>query len=573
LQKSKEFIREEIIYQAALYIRLSKEDGDKQESNSIANQRELIYGFLKNKTDIHVCVERVDDGYSGVNFDRPGLIRLLEEVKAGEINCIIVKDLSRFGRNYIETGRYIQQIFPFLGVRFIAINDGYDSASPESRADNIILPFRNLMNDSYSRDISIKVRSQIDVRQRKGDYIGSFPVFGYFRDKEHKGKLVVDETAAAVVRDIFAMKIAGKNHKRIADYLNEHGVPSPMEYKALLKWRYSTSFKLNPKAKWSAMAVERILKNEIYTGTMVQGKEKTLNYKVKKRIKVAKEDWIRVEDTHEPIVSKEDFALVQKLLLCDTRTSPMEQEVYLFSGLLYCGDCNETMVRKKQRTGGKEYTYYVCSGNKKDKAVCSSHRIKEDDLKEMVLKMLRIHVFLVCSLESLLKAMKELPLHEYEVQKRQRQLKERKEELLRTQKLKFSLYEDYKEGLLSKKDYVEMKEDYEAICPEMEKAIRLLEEEIDSIVQGERVHSNWIDHFKRAGNITELSRSLLIFTIDKILVFDNGVIRIHFRYQNEFTSAVRALEEIIAGDWDKSRLSKQEQETVRSFLEAAKEAK
>ena len=165
MQKKKGIAGEEIIYQGAIYIRLSKEDGDKQESNSITNQRELIYGFLKNKPDIQVCRERVDDGYSGINFDRPGIKQLLEEVKAGEINCIIVKDLSRFGRNYIETGRYIQQIFPFLGVRFIAINDGYDSARLESRADNIILPFRNLMNDSYCRDISIKVRSQIEVRQ------------------------------------------------------------------------------------------------------------------------------------------------------------------------------------------------------------------------------------------------------------------------------------------------------------------------------------------------------------------------------------------------------------------------
>ena len=535
MQKKKGIAGEETIYQGAIYIRLSKEDGDKQESNSITNQRELIYGFLKNKPDIQVCRERVDDGYSGINFDRPGIKQLLEEVKAGEINCIIVKDLSRFGRNYIETGRYIQQIFPFLGVRFIAINDGYDSARLESRADNIILPFRNLMNDSYCRDISIKVRSQIEVRQRKGDYIGSFPVYGYFRDKEHKGRLIIDETAAAVVRDIFAMKIAGKNHKRIADYLNEWG-------------------------------------NEIYTGTMVQGKEKTLNYKVKKRIKVAKEDWIRVEDTHEPVISKEDFTLVQKLLLWDTRTSPKEQEVYLFAGLLYCGDCNEAMVRKKQRTGKKEYTYYMCSGNKKDKTVCNSHRIKENDLKEIVLKMLRIHVFLVCSLEGLLKAIKDLPLQEHEVKKRQGQLERRKEELLRIQKLKLSLYEDYKEGLLTKKDYMEMREDYETVCLEMEEAIRLLEEEIDSFVQGQSSHNNWIDHFKRAGNVTELSRSLLILTIDKILVFDNGIIRIHFRYQNEFAAAVRSLEEIAAEASNKSGMSEREHKALQSFLAAAREA-
>ncbi len=541
MQKREEVLKECDVCRAALYIRLSKEDGDKQESNSIMNQRELIYAFLQNKPDIRVCAEWVDDGYSGINFDRPGIQQLLREVKAGEINCIIVKDLSRFGRNYIETGRYIQQIFPFLGVRFIAVNDGYDSAGQESRADNILLPFCNLMNDSYCRDISIKVRSQIEVRQKRGDYIGSFPVFGYLRDKEHKGRLVIDETAAAIVRDIFAMKLAGKNHKRIADYLNERGVPSPMEYKILMNFRYTTSFKQKAQAKWSAVAVERILKNEIYTGTMVQGKEKTLNYKIKKRIQVAKEDWVRVEDTHEPIVSKEDFALVQKLLLCDTRTSPREQEVYPFAGLLYCGDCSETMVRKKQRTSGKEYIYYLCSGNKKDKMACSSHRTREAELKELVLRMLRVHVCLVCSLESLLKAVKELPPQECEVQKRERRLQKRKEELLRIRKLRACLYEDYKEGILTKKDYMELKEDYEAVCLELESAVRLLEEERDALLQGESIHNCWIDNFKRAGNVTELNRCLLIFTIDKILVFDNGRICIHFSYKNEFAAAAESL--------------------------------
>ena len=530
-------------YQAALYIRLSKEDGDKAESNSVSNQRDLIYSFLKDKSDIQVCEEKVDDGYSGVGFDRPALISMLEDVKQGKINCIIVKDLSRFGRNYIETGRYIQQIFPFMGVRFIAINDHYDSGHMDSQADNMLLPFKNLMNDSYSRDISIKVRSQIEVRQKRGDYTGSFPVYGYFRDQERKGKLVIDPVAAEVVRDIFDMRIKGCNNRRIADYLNEHGIPSPMEYKMLLHWRYTTSFKLKPQAKWSSMAVERILKNEIYTGVMVQGKEKTLNYKVKKRIKVSKEDWIRVEHTHEAIIAKEDFAVVQKRMLRDTRTAPGGTKLHLFSGFLRCGGCGGNMVRKKIRSAKGEYCYYICSSNKNDTSVCSSHRIREDGLSRAVLEMLRTHLFLIITMDELKEMIGKLPLQEREAQRRCRQLEERRKELTRYQKLKISVYEDYKEALLTKREYLEMKEDYEGSCRQMEKAIETLEREVCSLVKESRPHSPWIERLKERGTISELDRGLLAMTVEEIIVMDSEHIQVHFQYRDEFQIVRQAMKE------------------------------
>ncbi len=530
-------------YQAALYIRLSKEDGDKEESNSVSNQRDLIYSFLEDKGDIQVCEEKVDDGYSGVGFDRPALNSMLEDVKQGKINCIIVKDLSRFGRNYIETGRYIQQIFPFMGVRFIAINDHYDSGHMDSQADNMLLPFKNLMNDSYSRDISIKVRSQIEVRQKRGDYTGSFPVYGYFRDQERKGKLVIDPVAAEVVRDIFDMRIKGCNNRRIADYLNEHGIPSPMEYKMLLHWRYTTSFKLKPQAKWSSMAVERILKNEIYTGVMVQGKEKTLNYKVKKRIKVSKEDWIRVEHTHEAIIAKEDFAVVQKRMLRDTRTAPGGTKLHLFSGFLRCGGCGGNMVRKKIRSAKGEYCYYICSSNKNDTSVCSSHRIREDGLSRAVLEMLRTHLFLIITMDELKEMIGKLPLQEREAQRRCRQLEERRKELTRYQKLKISVYEDYKEALLTKREYLEMKEDYEGSCRQMEKAIETLEREVCSLVKESRLHSPWIERLKERGTISELDRGLLAMTVEEIIVMDSEHIQVHFQYRDEFQIVRQAMKE------------------------------
>nr|WP_321153311.1 recombinase family protein [uncultured Acetatifactor sp.] len=558
------------IYLADLYIRLSKEDGDKAESNSISNQRDLIYSFLKEKEDIQVYEEKVDDGYSGVGFNRPALISMLEDVKQGKVNCIIVKDLSRFGRNYIETGRYIQQIFPFMGVRFIAINDHYDSEHMDSQTDNIILPFKNLMNDSYSRDISIKVRSQIEVRQKRGDYIGSFPVYGYFRDQERKGKLVIDYAAAEVVRDIFDMRIKGYNNRRIADYLNEHGIPSPMEYKMLLHWRYTTSFKLKAQAKWSPIAVERILKNEIYTGVMVQGKEKTLNYKVKKRIKVDKKEWIRVEDTHEAIITKEVFAIVQKLMLRDTRTAPDGKKLYLFSGLLRCGGCGGNMVRKKIRSAGGEYCYYICSNNKNDKSVCSSHRIREDFLRKAVLEMLRTHLSLVSTMDEMEGMIAKLPLQEQEVQKRCRQLEERRNELARYQKLKISVYEDYKETLLTPKEYLEMKEDYEVSCRQLEEAIETLEREVSLLVKDNGLHSPWIERLKDSGNISELDRGLLAMTVEEIIVMDSEHIKIHFKYRDEFEIVLQVLEAAMSVG-DRKNISHVESEQMKRFLLAARE--
>lgn len=521
-------------YRAALYIRLSKEDGDKAESNSVTNQRELMYRFLEDKDDIQVCEEKVDDGYSGVGFERPALTSMLEDVKQGRINCIIVKDLSRFGRNYIETGRYIQQIFPFMGVRFIAVNDHYDSEHADSQTDNMILPFKNLMNDSYSRDLSIKIRSQIEVRQKRGDYIGSFPVYGYFRDQERKGKLVIDSAAAEVVRDIFDLRIRGCSNRKIAEYLNEHGVPSPMEYKMLLHWRYTTSFKLKPQAKWSPVAVERILKNEIYTGAMVQGKERTLNYKVKKRIKVSKEDWIRVEDTHEAIITKADFAVVQKLLLCDTRTAPDRIKVYLFSGLLRCGGCGGNMVRRKIRSAKGEYCYYICSSHKRDKSVCSSHRIREDFLSKAVLELIRTHLSLIATMDELQEIIAKIPLQEQKVKKRYRQLEERRGELARCRKLKISVYKDYKEALLTKREYFEMKEEYEDSCRQLEEAIKTLEREVSLLAKERKFHSPRIERLKEKGNISELDRGLLAMTVEEIVVMNSGHIAVRFQYRDAF---------------------------------------
>ena len=383
-------------FHAAVYLRLSREDGDvtdggKTVSNSIANQKELVMDYLKSHHEIEVVSTYTDDGYSGVNFERPEFQRMLSDIREGKIDCVIVKDLSRFGRNYIESGRYIEKIFPMLGIRFIAITDGYDSLN-EDMGSEMIIPFKNLINDAYCRDISIKIRSHMDIKRRNGEYIAAYAAYGYLKDKDNKNHLVIDEYAADVVRDIFTMKICGMSQQAIADKLNADGILSPMQYKKSIGVPMENGFAKNVKPKWSYNAVLRVLKNEVYIGSVVQGKRTTPNYKIKKRVYKNEADWIRVRDMHDAIVSRSDFDLVQELLMKDTRVAPDGDEVFLFAGMLYCAGCGEPMVRKTVPSGKKRYVYYVCSGNKRDKQKCSSHMISEKKLIDSVTKLVKSYI-------------------------------------------------------------------------------------------------------------------------------------------------------------------------------------
>ena len=218
-------------YNCATYLRLSRSDGDQQESNSIKNQRALLNDYMGKHPELHKFDEYVDDGYSGTNFERPDFKRMMQDIEKRNVNCIIVKDLSRFGRNYIETGRYLERIFPFMGVRFIAINDHYDSAEENDDKGRILIPFNNLINDTYCRDISLRVRSHLDVKRKEGQFIGSFAGYGYRKDPKDKNHLIIDEYAAGIVQEIFKQKLNGMSSQRIASHLNELGVLPPNEYK------------------------------------------------------------------------------------------------------------------------------------------------------------------------------------------------------------------------------------------------------------------------------------------------------------------------------------------------------
>lgn len=263
----------------------------------------------------------------------------MADIENGNVNCVVVKDLSRFGRDYIEAGRFIQKTFPAFSVRFIAITDHYDSLTADQSTTSLVIPVKNFVNDSYCQDISEKVKSHQRVKREKGKFIGAFAVYGYQKDHEDKNKLVIDEYAAKIVKNIFTWKLDGMSNLAIANRLNENGIFSPLEYKKSYGEHYSTGFQAGIVSKWSAVAVKRILTNEIYTGMMVQGKREKVNYKVDKILEKPESEWFKVEGTHEAIISKEDYQNVQRLLKVDTRAGKGKEKAHMFSGLLFCGDC------------------------------------------------------------------------------------------------------------------------------------------------------------------------------------------------------------------------------------------
>lgn len=529
------------------YLRLSKEDDDiaKSEtlqSNSIENQKEYIEDYLQSKPEIRVVDFYIDDGYSGVNFDRPDFQRMLQDIKDKKINCVIVKDLSRLGRNYIEVGKYIERLFPFLGVRFIAINDNFDSADDAALSNNIIVPFKNLINDAYCRDISIKIRSHLEVKRKRGEFIGAFPVYGYMRG-EDKNKLIVDPCAAEIVKEIFAMKMEGMSQQAIADELNRLGVLSPAEYKKEQGSGYKTVFQTHSRAKWTAVAVLRVLTNEVYMGTLIQGKESTPNYKVRVREKKPKEEWIRVENAHEAIISRTDFELISDILQKDTRVSTGKSAVSVYSGYLVCADCGCSMVRKKVRSGSLEYVYYVCSGNKKDKDICSSHRISENTLNMAITKTLQLHLKQMGDLQESIRYIRETSGNSDKIKKLVLQSEKRKEDIEKYNRLKLECYEDYKKELITQDEYMLFKKELDNRIEEIQRAITELGKKKRMLLDGGYEKESLLEKFLTSKEI-ELKRSILVRFISRIYVYEDHRIEIIFRYQDEIRQLLGIVEEI-----------------------------
>lgn len=537
----------EMKYRACAYLRLSREDDDKRgstdESNSIKSQRMMIESFVRGFPDVELVKEVCDDGFSGTDYERPAFMEMIAMVEKGEIDCIIVKDLSRLGREYIGAGNYIQKYFPQKNVRFIAINDNYDSLTANSSDRYMVVPVKNFVNESYCRDISIKSRSNQQVKRMNGEYIGSFVCYGYRKDEKDKNKIVPDEEAARVVQDIFAWKLMGLSANSIAAKLNERGTLSPAEYKKAHGEKFKTSFQRNPEAKLTPKAVLRILSNEIYIGVLEQGKREKVSYKVKKTIEKPKSQWIRVENNHTPIITEADFKAVQELLKRDTRAKERMTEPKLYAGLLFCGDCGRGLVSRNVPYKDTVNEYYICSGYNRGKE-CTRHSIKVDVLNEIVLGEVRKYVKQLTDTKKLLSILDAKQIRFEEALNRDKEIAMLKEKEQEYSAMKSALYTDLQEKLITQEQFNRYREIYSNKLSEIAAAIKVQETTVKSIYENGIAAGQWLDDLRENMEIEKLDRMLLVSLIDKILVYEDKTVEIVFKYRNEMAKAV----ELVKGE-------------------------
>lgn len=527
------------MYRAMAYYRLSREDGSRHESDSIANQRKLIHEYVSRQDNIELIGEACDDGYTGTNYDRPGFQAVMDAIRDKRADCVIVKDLSRLGREYIETGRYLEMVFPALGVRFIAINDDVDSEHRTS-GDDVIIPVKNIMNESYCRELSKKLRRQFRIQRGNGEFLGAFACYGYLKAPEDRHRLIVDETAAEVVRSIFAMKLKGYGHQAIADALNEGGVLPPADYKRHIGLAYRCGFRGPGQGRWSAAAVTAILTNRAYIGELVQGKRGTPNYKVK-QVRVRDEaDWVVVRDAHEAIVSPLVFETVQSMMRRDTRTSPREEAVFPLAGLLYCADCGRPMTRRSVTKGGRRFSYYVCSTSKRGEG-CTSHSIECGRLENLVASALVTQVRLVVETRELLEEIGRSNLTAARVHRMDEEIARRQQDIDSLGSYRTKLAGALSEELIDRDEYRRMRQSYTQRIEAAQAALERLYEERKRLAEEADAHRGWMDWFSGFEGFGRLNREMAVAMLDRVTVCADKSIGIDFNYRDELAACVELL--------------------------------
>ncbi len=543
-EEKKRLRKDSKIWRAALYIRLSKEDKKKTESESVISQKEILKEYLKLQPDIEFYDYYIDDGYSGTNFDRPGFKRMMDDIYSGKVDCVIVKDLSRFGRNHADMGYYTDNVFARHHVRFISLNNGVDTASNNMNAATrcISVGVTNVLNESVAATTSVNVRGSLNVRRRKGDFIGSFASYGYIKDPEDHHKLVIDEEAASVVRMIFGKFLAGMSIMGITRELNEAGIPNPSTYKKNSGFNYRhPAGKIND-GLWPESSVRRVLKNEMYTGDMIQGKSTTISYKIKQCTAVPKDDWIIVRGTHEPIIDRETFDKAQSLFNRNIRQSPGKKEVDLFAGLVRCADCGRAMCKKSNKHPYGEYHYYRCStARKMKKGACTNHTIRIDIIEEAVLVFLQKMVEVAAEYDEIIKKINSDSRRKNNTAHLAKEVERKTAERENFSRIKKELYLDLKNGVIDKWEYNELKEDLQVKIEKLDDLINKLREKIEEYENGTE-DNTFVVNFRRIGNIERLTRPVLTELIEEILVHEGGNITIRMKCRDAFEQAAEYIE-------------------------------
>lgn len=550
-RKSKYFSKEtfENRWNVALYIRLSVQDGDKEESNSIVNQKELLNMFLEKEKELTFYNYYIDDGFTGTTFERPAFKKMMEDVELGLVNTIIVKDISRLGRNFIEMGNLVQNIFLVKNIRFISVCDNLDSFANPKSIENIIFPLKNLLNEMYCKDISNKITKAFNIMKKEGKFIGSYPPFGYLKEKDNKHHLIIDNASATVVKMIFDLCESGIGNTLIAKELNERCILTPSEYRCKILNMKSTGRKVSK--QWTPSIVGKILDNRVYSGDLVQSKYKNISYKVHKQIKNKEEDWIVVENTHEPIIDKERFFKIQELR--KNRKYNWNKRVEdnsIFKDLVICSNCKEPMdliVTNKKEISEikiKKYAFRCNNCNIDNK---NDFYIEVDTLKTCIFRSIKYHIDLLRGVEEARKEIK--PRTEYTKSIKQK-VENMKYELEIVEKDKIENYEKWKNNEITEIEYIENIKNIVGKECILKNAIKdekskLLKAKKEAINLRENV---WIDTLLKYKNQKRLTKEMLEDLIDKIYINKEGrKIIIKFKYEDAYKLAMDYLKTVKMG--------------------------
>ena len=511
----------------ALYLRLSQEDVDvrrnaaKDESNSISAQRSLITRHIDETPDL--CnlprLEFCDDGFSGTNFSRPDFQRMIELTKQGEIGCIIVKDLSRFGRDYLEVGDYLEHIFPFLGIRFISVNDHYDSSAHDGKTVGMDITFRNLIYDYYSKDLSSKVKTAMRSKQEKGEFITCF-TYGYKPSPENKHKMVIDEPAAEIVREIFDAVIAGKSTSEIAANLNARGVPTPNEHKGVRR-------KDKGEPQWTHPRITYMIRNIKYTGVMTNHTRESRFIRDKNQRRVPMSEWIIHPDAHEAIISREKWEQANEMLRNPKKVvkAVLEQPDRVY----YCAHCG----RKLRKTYGSDQYYSCVSAKYQHDSECSGIRLKRSEMEDILVEALRAQINFVKQTRQTAKKEKVSPSVEC-----YRAITQVDKELAQLQNKKLERYEAYRSGEISREDFIKAKDQITTQADELTAKKEQLERDYQAMLQAKQHEAETKAEFSQAEKVlADFDAGLrehLYEAIEQVIVTNNEQIEIKWVFADIF---------------------------------------
>ena len=528
-----------------IYVRLSIENSGKDDDgDSIENQISICKEYVEEHPDLKLYDVYEDNGKKGTNFERPEFKRLMDDVRAGKVKCVLVKDLSRFGRDYIETGEYLEKIFPFLGIRFISITDGYDSLTAGDAEGALMIPLKNMINDVYAKDISRKIITSFRARQEKGEYLPAFPPYGYVKSKTRAYRYEVDEAVAPYVKMIFEWKAAGVSHSEICKRLNDMGAVTPAKRKVELGIWHAEKYK---HTIWHGRTIIDILKNATYTGTLVYGKMPKSLYQGIKCHRAKPDEWRCIPDVHEAIVSQELFDKVQAIF--EERSERMQKKwaeskqvrdniVNLFVKRIYCGDCGKRMRFVKGNNALRDknfyYTNYVCGGYlDSGYRNCTRHSTRYQDVVDAVFVAMQVQMEYALNQEKMMQKLRGTAKERNLIDQYVAKVNYLTQELKKINSRREGLFESFAEGILDEADYQYAKKSYDEEYASLEKQLseaKLRKRELDGVLTA---NNEWLKAMHKVEDATELNQDLVNALVKNVLIYEDNRVEVEFKFREQ----------------------------------------